>query len=386
MASNLLDLRNVLVAVSGQTPAIITETLWALENRLTTKVDEIRVITTSSGRDIIIKRLLGPGGEFSRFCADYEIPPGRIAFSEKTVYTLKNSRGKPLEDIRTGDDNANAADQVYNLINEWCERKEERLLCSVAGGRKTLGIYLAMSLMMCGRKDDSLYHVLVSPSFETSVPDFFYPPPLERFYIRGKGVGVTHHPEPISSNEASVELAEVPFLRLREMSAGKAPVRRGYMEAVEGTQLVMHYLQAPPEVGILLETCAVTIGCFKFTLPKQLAAVYSFFLLHFNGPGAVGSMESLFEKRMVLAELERQIDRYGAGEIDLYAWQKMRDVHEFKDKMRPCITKVNKEIRKGLGGDLLASRYAISKGKEYGVNVKRFKVLGAGSKPWKGLR
>lgn len=158
--THLLHPRNILVAVSGQTPAIITETLWALEMDAGIAIDEIRVITTSEGRRSITDSLLGANGEFSRFCADYAIPQGSIAFSEKSIHVLRDATGSELEDIRSGEDNQGAANQVFRLISEWCARKDERLFCSVAGGRKTLGIYLAMSLMMCGRLVDRLYHVL----------------------------------------------------------------------------------------------------------------------------------------------------------------------------------------------------------------------------------
>ncbi|MDR3569702.1 MAG: CRISPR-associated ring nuclease Csm6 [Syntrophobacteraceae bacterium] len=385
MRSKPCDLRNVLVAVSGQTPAIITETLWALERRFATSVDEIRVITTTQGLHIIEKRLLGANGEFSRFCADYGISPGRIAFSEKNVYVLEGSDGRGLEDIRTGSDNLNAADQVFGLISEWCGRKGERLLCSVAGGRKTLGIYLAMSLMMCGRARDKLYHVLVTPEFETGVPDFFYPPPVERFFdrfCRGEGQA----PEKISSAAAGVELAEIPFLRLREAIGEGIDFQKGYTEAVAQSQLLMNYLHAPPSLTLKLKTRQVGIGQFEFTLSRQLAAVYGFFLLQFNGLGAHGSMDSLFEKRELLSDLERQIDRYGVGEKAFYSWERMRDADEFREQIGPCISKVNRALRRGLGSGFLASRYAISTGRRYGVNVELFKVFGADGKTWKGLR
>ena len=380
------DLRNVLVAVSGQTPAIITETLWALERRFATEVDEIRVITTSQGRGIISNRLLGPNGEFSRFCADYEIPSGRVAFSEKSIYVLQDSKGKDLEDIRTGEDNLNAANQVFSLVNEWCKRKGDHLLCSVAGGRKTLGIYLAMSLMMCGRPDDKLYHVLVSPAFETRVPDFFYPPPRERFYamVHRSDKGPVH--EEISSEEADVELAEIPFLRLRETIGEGIRFERGYTEAVAQSQLLMNYLKAPPALTLELETRQVRIGHFEFNLTRQLAAVYAFFLFEFNGPGAGGAMGSLFEKKGLLSDLERQIDRFGAGEKESYSWERMRDGDEFREHIGPCISKVNRAIRRGVGSGFTASGYVISTGRRYGVDVEHFKVLGAGGKIWKKIR
>lgn len=141
--------KSVLVAVAGQTPAIITETLWALEQQRGIQIDEIRVITTSQGRDSIVSRLLGRDGGFAAYCRDYHVPPGRIAFSASGIHVLKTSHGLELEDIRTSQDNSSAADQVFSLIQDWTKRKDEILYCSVAGGRKTLGICLAMSLMLC---------------------------------------------------------------------------------------------------------------------------------------------------------------------------------------------------------------------------------------------
>jgi CRISPR-associated protein (TIGR02584 family) len=383
---NQSDLRNVLVAVSGQTPAIITETLWALERRFATKIDEIRIITTSQGRTMLRNHLLGSGGQFPRFCADYEIPSGRIAFSEKSIYVLKDAGGKDLDDIRSCEDNFCAANQVFNLINEWCKRKDECLLCSVAGGRKTLGIYLTVSLMMFGRPYDKLYHVLVTPAFETGVPDFFYPPPHERLYTRISKTGSGLITEEISSEKANVELAEIPFLRLREVIGQGIPLDREYTEAVAETQLLMDYLQSPPALILQLGTRAVKIGDFEFTLPRQLAAVYAYFLLGFNGLGAEGSMEALYEKRKLLADLERQIDRFRMAEMEAYSWEKMRDTDEFRDQIRPCISKVNKAIRQNLNSIPLASYYSISTGIKYAVNIQKFKVLGGKGKVWKALQ
>jgi CRISPR-associated protein (TIGR02584 family) len=70
--------RNVLVAVAGHTPAIITETLWALEQQRRVRIDEIRIITTADGRDSIVSELFGETGQFARYCEDYNVPTGRI--------------------------------------------------------------------------------------------------------------------------------------------------------------------------------------------------------------------------------------------------------------------------------------------------------------------
>lgn len=223
---SLPEYRHVLVAVAGQTPAIITETLWALEKRRNVRIDEIRVITTEAGRESVIRHLLGENGHFVKFCRDYEVPHGRISFSDKQIYLLRSSDGRPLIDIRSTEDNLAAADQVFALIRKWCAREEEVLLCSIAGGRKTLSVYLSMALMLCGRSRDRLYHVLVAPEFETGVRDFFYPPPEPTIYWRlacfdesGKAIYA-----PISSDNADLQLADIPFPRLRQAIGGELPL------------------------------------------------------------------------------------------------------------------------------------------------------------------
>ncbi|HBZ54812.1 MAG TPA: hypothetical protein DEO88_05355, partial [Syntrophobacteraceae bacterium] len=76
-----IEQRNVLTAVVGNTPAVVTETLWALEQQRAIRVDEIRIITTAVGRDSIARYLLGPDGHFAKYCHDYGLAAGRIAFS-----------------------------------------------------------------------------------------------------------------------------------------------------------------------------------------------------------------------------------------------------------------------------------------------------------------
>jgi len=51
------------------------------------------------------------------------------------------------------------------------------LHCSLAGGRKTMGLYLGFALQLYGRPDDALSHVLVHPPELEMDSAFFYPPP-----------------------------------------------------------------------------------------------------------------------------------------------------------------------------------------------------------------
>jgi CRISPR-associated protein (TIGR02584 family) len=87
---------------------------------------------------------------------------------------------RPLEDIRSPDDNRRAADGITELIREFTADPDCALHVSIAGGRKTMGFFLGYALSLYGRPQDKLSHVLVSEPFESS-SGFYYPTPASRF-------------------------------------------------------------------------------------------------------------------------------------------------------------------------------------------------------------
>jgi CRISPR-associated protein (TIGR02584 family) len=380
-------MRHVIVAVAGQTPAVITETLWVLEQQRRIPIDEIRVITTSQGREAIKARLLGEDGAFHAYCRDYGIAHGRIAFSETTIHVLEDFDGRRLEDIRTTRDNREAADRIFSLMREWTRRNDETLYCSLAGGRKTLGVYLAMSLMLCGRLRDTLSHVLVSSELEANIRDFYYPAPQAR---RSPGSGrrkagdgtAGRDPGSPSPEATQVELADVPFPRLRELMGGELPLEGGLIEAIRRSELLLAYLQSPPPLTLRLDLCRIQLGDFTLRLSRQLTAVYAFFLLRFNGAAEGYGIEELFAHRDLIAGLERAIDRFKQGEQERYAWEIMKDPEDFRARLGPCISKINAALGSALGRNRLAQRYRIGTGGRYGVAVDRFQVLVTDGRPW----
>ncbi len=380
--------RAVLVAVSGQTPQIITETLWALEQHYHIEIDEIRVITTASGCTTLKKALFGDQGKFGEFCRDYRVPPGRIAFSPKNIHIITDENGIELEDIRSSGDNICAADQVFSIISEWAKREDEILYCSVAGGRKTLGIYLTMAIMLCGRMQDRLYHVLVSKEFESGVPDFYYPPPESRIYPKFVGIDESKKAiqVEISSEEARIDLAEIPFPRLREMIGGELPLEKGLIKAVESSQLLLTYLQTTPLLTVNLHKSNLEVGHFTIPLSRQLLAVYAFLLVRISASPSGLSLENLFDKKQVIADLERQINSYKAGEQEEYAWEKIRDMADFRDRIRPCVSKINQAIYSAVGRNRFAEQLTILTRRDIKVRVANFQIIVAEGRHWKPTR
>lgn len=140
--------RTILVAVAGGSPAIVTETLWALtkERAEPVRIDEVRILTTAKGKAAILETLLHrKNGRFKSCVQELEIAHP-ITFNTGTIHVFDDGKGGKLDDIRSDDDNKLAADQICNSIREWT-REDTRLVRSVAGGRKTMSAYLAIRVV-----------------------------------------------------------------------------------------------------------------------------------------------------------------------------------------------------------------------------------------------
>lgn len=112
--------RRILVAVTGLSPQIVTETLYALAvaSEAPFVPTEIHLITTRGGGEKARLGLLSEEpGWFHRLCRDYELPP--IRFDTTTIHILEDTAGNPLDDIRSPEDNRQAADGITELIREF---------------------------------------------------------------------------------------------------------------------------------------------------------------------------------------------------------------------------------------------------------------------------
>ena len=201
--------RRLLVAVTGLSPQIVTETLYALAVARKPRFipTEVRLITTEEGAERAKLSLLhADSGWFHRLRADYDLPP--ISFGQEHIHVLEDDAGAPLSDIRTPADNARAADAITDVVSELTRDDHTALHVSIAGGRKTMGFYLGYALSLYGRQQDRLSHVLVSAPYE-SHPKFFYPT------VRSCVIHTRPHNRPHDTRDAKVTLADIPFVRLR---------------------------------------------------------------------------------------------------------------------------------------------------------------------------
>ena len=204
--------RRILLAVTGLSPQVVTETLYALAVKRSPKwvPTKIRLITTATGaREARLNLLTPKTGWFHRMRADYGLPA--IAFANNDVVALDRADGTPLDDIRTPEENQLAANLIIETVRDLTADPDTALHVSIAGGRKTMGYYLGYALSLYGRPQDRLSHVLVSEPYETN-RDFFYPTPSEHIIrVRRNGKEYT-----FDAKEADVQLAEIPFVRMRD--------------------------------------------------------------------------------------------------------------------------------------------------------------------------
>jgi CRISPR-associated protein (TIGR02584 family) len=219
----------ILLAVTGMSPAILTETIWALANppEETAPIIPHRVIavTTTEGRSRL-QSLFEPSPQL-RGVSPWEALraaltqrghdlTSRLRFGSTSddirVITSADpatGRSRELQDIRNRTDNEAAADFILEQVRAFVENPDTQLIASIAGGRKTMSALLHACLNLLGRETDRLTHVLVSEPFDT-LRDFWFPA-QPGGPIRDRD-GRQHDPQ-----DAVVDLADVPFIPLRNL-------------------------------------------------------------------------------------------------------------------------------------------------------------------------
>ncbi len=261
--------RRILVAVTGLSPQVVTETLYALAVAAPTGwvPERICLITTAKGANQAQLSLLGLDGQLSRLIADYNLPP--VSFDEDDILVLRDETGRPLDDIRTPEDNERAGDFILEQVRLLTEQPDTELHVSIAGGRKTMGFYLGYALSLYGRPQDRLSHVLVSAPFESHW-DFFYPPPADTDAPAIQlADGTLADPR-----TARVMLAEIPFVRMRHgLDQRLLDGAAGFGEVVESAQRAL----APASLEIDLVGRHIRAGGQVLQLPPRELAFLSWF-------------------------------------------------------------------------------------------------------------
>ena len=345
--------RRILLCATGLSPAVITETLYALAvvQRPAFVPTEVHLVTTREGAARAALTLLDNDPEqahFRRLCEDHGLDREAIRFGADTIHVIASAEGAELDDIRDLTDNAAAADTITRVVRELTHDGGSAVHGSIAGGRKTMGFYLGYALSLFGRPQDRLSHVLVSPGVEGH-PQFFYPPPRPRVLFDRDN-------RPVNAHEAGVTLADIPFVRLRDGLDGV--MREGgasFSEAVGQAQRTLE----PARLVLAPAGRRVWCGGVEIKLSAGEFAFLAWFARRvMDGAGSVSRKNPaaeeveafLGEHRRVLGEMSLQHEqvataaRRALGEGDFHKY--------FDDRRAP----LKKRLRAALG-DREAERY-----------------------------
>lgn len=262
-------MKKVLLAVCGLAPQVITETLYALhqQERLP---DVVRVLTSRRGLDACHAQLFAGGtGQFHQFLQDYAIDPESIDFSSQAILSVQNDQGKSIDDINDEEDNRCFLRACMQLAFAYSNDASNTIYYAIAGGRKTMGSCLALTAQLYARRQDRIFHTLVSPEFESS-REFYYPPRPSRTITL---FDQKQQPYLKDTRYAQVQLIAMPFVPLRDKIT--SPLLQ---QAEMPSTLMMSLVQEEkPQLSIDLQNRKVVWKNREVDLSPVLLALYAFF-------------------------------------------------------------------------------------------------------------
>jgi CRISPR-associated protein (TIGR02584 family) len=350
--------KRILLAVSGLTPQIVTETIHALATGGHDRFvpTEVHLLCTKEGANRARLLLLSEHpGWFRRLCDDYGLHG--ISFPDENIHVLCDPSEMPLEDIRTADDNRCAADCITEQMRALTADDDSALHVSLAGGRKTMGFYAGYALSLFGRPQDRLSHVLAPVDYEFA-NDFFYPSPARRV-IEGKDM------RPLDASEATLMLAEIPFVRMRYGLPDS--LLRGFSSFSEVVQAANEKI-GPPLLVIDLAQCRFSAGGHVYSMRKSALAMLSVFARRAS------------EGKGPLAAPIKGVEDPEWG--SLYIQELRQCVHDEEDLNE--LTR--RSLRKGMEGEQFSmqlSRLQKSLRKLLGARAEPYLIDNGGSRPGK---
>lgn len=341
--------KRVLVVVSGMSPQILTETVFALTQSavLPFVPTEVHLLTTLSGARNAQLHLLDKG-HFAKLCYEYNLDSN--VFGVHSIHVIQDDNGHLLEDIRTPDENETAANFITQVVQRFTQDDATALHVSMAGGRKTMGYYAGYALSLFARPQDRLSHVLVSEQYE-GLSEFFYPTRASHL-IEGRNKQV------LDTKEAKVTLAEIPFVRLRNeipvlLLEGKASFKETILKAQR--------VNEPESLVVDIAHKKVIVAGEQIDFAPQHLAYYLWFVARLVADEPLIRSTDFIDDNKALSESFLQFYRDLEGEMgrDLEGTEKSLRNGMDRSWFDERNSRVNKQLEKQLGHNL-AKRYQIT--------------------------
>lgn len=313
-------MKNILLCVSGLSPQIITESVYACyKNEGYSVPDQVCVITTTEGKERIRLSLLSQDeGWFHRLCQDYDLD---VKFTLNDVFVIPDDNGNELADIQTQEDSLAAGTFITSTIREITQREDSQLHVSIAGGRKTMGFFAGYGLSLYGNENDILSHVLVSKDFEGH-PKFYYPTVSSTtIYTREK--------KPIDTSKAQVMFAEIPLVKM------KKKIPQGMIDGVfnyaETISFAQKGVDSKPVITLNTQQMTLSVDGYECQLVAAEFVFYAVLIdLQFSGFNFSLSQNDGFSSICAFLDRAYQYEDHDNSKIESY-------VERLKDKFQQRI-------------------------------------------------
>lgn len=243
--------KTVLISVVGTSPAVVTETVWALAHSKKPVVPKkVVVITTDEGRKRLETQLLtGKPSVWEMMCKALQREGLRdameIEFGRNVSYlkVVPDEQHGNAADLRSVADNMRAADLMLDTIRTYSENPEYDIYASIAGGRKSMGALLLSCMSLLGRDGDHVNHVLMTPE----APGLKNAKSKGLFYFPEKGATYEYldadkRLQKIAAGKVKIDLFDIPFVRIR----GWFPEKFGELPPSYGSMVNAIRKKAPP--------------------------------------------------------------------------------------------------------------------------------------------
>jgi CRISPR-associated protein Csx14 len=223
---------------------------------------------------------------------------------------ITDDHGIEIPDIASESDNEHLLRTCLELSFRFTSDPDTSVLFSVAGGRKTMGSCLTLAAQMYGRPQDRLYHVLVSPEFESN-RDFFYPPKQSRTIELKDKQGQAFFKE---AAYAQVDLIHIPFVSIRDQLSAdflKAPKDPGSL-------MLSLIKEETPRLNVNLMSRKIAYKTLELDVMPARIALYAFFAMQKKDcPKEVETcgactdcfieIQSIFEKQGQITDLYKKV-------------------------------------------------------------------------------
>lgn len=239
----MMDKKNIVLALCGYHPQIITEFLFCLVLRQNLELSSLRILTTDECAVGLVDRL---NSEFRQMELIYSVSLPILSSADIIIIDSDISNPQCYHSTKN---------TIFELIGNLSEGDDSVLHLLISGGFKTMSADAAVAMSIYGRLDDKMYHILCDKEFAESKK--YFP---------------TDHTEATMLN-----LIEMPFIRLRPKIGLNPKNDYSYDAIIKHTQNKIDIMPDVHSLEILESMRRIKIGEKEIELAPVQFAVYLFF-------------------------------------------------------------------------------------------------------------